>query len=435
VIDLPDQRYAPEGDLPMDFATQRRIPHALDPGRVERETPGIELGIEPGSDDEGQSGAQRLRLRLPRKIFRLPRSLWGRLIVVAFLLLVAGCVAMGLAMTRTFFLRDPRFLLPSADNIQITGNTHLTRAQILDPFGGDIERNLFLVPLAERRSQLESFPWVAHATVLRLLPNQLRVHILERTPVAFVREGTQIGLVDAGGVLLDMPPDRHPGAAGDPLYSFPVVTGINAQDPLSTRFARMKLYTQFAADLDSAGEKISQNLSEVDLSDPEDVKALIPENGSEILVHFGDTDFLKRYQKFQQLLPEWRAQYPKLASVDMRYEGQVVLDMQPGAAAGPDANAVADAPANPGSDGATKATIQTATKAATQTGTKPSVRPAPGPKAISGSVSAATSRPNRTAVRKPGVALRKGSLARKPHPPAKVSAKVRSTSASQAALH
>jgi cell division protein FtsQ len=53
--------------------------------------------------------------------------------------------------------------------------------------------------------------------------------------------------------------------------------------------------------------------------------------GSDILVHFGDEQFLDRYKEFEQHLPEWKAQYPKLASADMRYEGQIVLEMQQGA--------------------------------------------------------------------------------------------------------
>ena len=40
---------------------------------------------------------------------------------------------------------------------------------------------------------------------MRLLPDQIRVTLVERQPVAFVRHGQQIGLVDANGVLLDMP--------------------------------------------------------------------------------------------------------------------------------------------------------------------------------------------------------------------------------------
>ncbi len=69
----------------------------------------------------------------------------------------------------------------------------------------------------------------------------------------------------------------------------------------------------------------------MDLSNPEDVKALIPDKSNEILVHFGDVDFLDRYRRFEEHLPEWRTVYPKLSSVDMRYERQVVLEMQSGA--------------------------------------------------------------------------------------------------------
>ncbi len=163
---------------------------------------------------------------------------------------------------------------------------------------------------------------------MRLLPNRMRVSVVERVPVAFVRQGSHIGLVDGAGVLLDMPSE----AKGSATYSFPVVSGIVASDPLSTRAARMKIFERFTADLDSSGQKISEGLSEVDLSNPEDVKALIPDHSNDILVHFGDSDFLDRYRKFEDHLPEWRTSYPKLSSVDMRYERQVVLEMQPGSA-------------------------------------------------------------------------------------------------------
>jgi cell division protein FtsQ len=108
-----------------------------------------------------------------------------------------------------------------------------------------------------------------------------------------------------------------------------VVTGISSRDPLPVRAARMHLYQQFIHDLDSGGTKVSSQLSEVDISDPEDVWALLPAQGSDIQVHFGYSDFLARYRSYQQHLAEWRQQYPHLSSVDMRYENQVVLDMTP----------------------------------------------------------------------------------------------------------
>ena len=183
-------------------------------------------------------------------------------------------------------------------------------------------------PLAERRVDLERLPWVANATVMRLLPNGLRVAITERTPVAYVRQGSQIGLVDASGVLLDMPPD----VAGDPHYSFPVLTGLAETDPLSVRAARMEVYRRFMQDLDSSGEKLTDSLSEVDVSNPEDVKAVVTNGGADVLVHFGDESFLQRYRLFEQNLPQWKSQYPKLGSVDTRYDNEFVLEMQPGSA-------------------------------------------------------------------------------------------------------
>jgi cell division protein FtsQ len=125
-----------------------------------------------------------------------------------------------------------------------------------------------------------------------------------------------------------------------------VVTGISAGDPLSVRAARMKIYARFTSELDGSGEKISQELSEVDLSNPEDVKALIPDHSSEVLVHFGEENFLDRYRKYQAHLAEWRTQYPRLSSVDMRYERQAVLEMQPGSAAPVTSQGAGAAPAD-----------------------------------------------------------------------------------------
>ncbi|MEO6981939.1 MAG: FtsQ-type POTRA domain-containing protein, partial [Edaphobacter sp.] len=259
----------------------------------------------------------------------LPRTKWGRIAAGVVVLIFLGLCAAAVLMARSSLLHDERFVIQSSSAIEFVGNVHATREQLLNVFEEDLERNIFNVPLVERRAELERMPWVEHATVMRLLPNRLRVSVVERTPVAFVRDGSHIGLVDANGVLLDMPP----GAKGDAHYSFPVVTGILASDPLSTRAARMKIFERFTGDLDGGGDRISQGLSEVDLSNPEDVRALIPNDSSDVLVHFGEDDFLNRYKRFEEHLPEWRTQYPRLSSVDMRYERQVVLDMQPGTAA------------------------------------------------------------------------------------------------------
>lgn len=320
VLEAPEQDYAREPAVP------RRTSAA--PRRKLRRDLTEDFADDFPDEDDAPAGRRQRGVRL-RFRWGLPRTKWSRMAAGFALVLLAGIFAGALLLIRNMVMHDPRFFIQSASSIEIQGNVHLTRDELVNIFGQDVERNIFYVSLAQRRTELQQLPWVEHATVMRLLPNRLRVLIVERTPVAFVRQGSRIGLVDASGVLLDMPPHGQ----GDAHYSFPVVTGILAADPASTRSARMKIFEQFTTDLDSSGEKISEKLSEVDLSNPEDVKALIPDQGKDVLVHFGDTDFLNRYRKFEEHLPEWRMQYPALSSVDMRYERQVVLEMQPGTAA------------------------------------------------------------------------------------------------------
>jgi cell division protein FtsQ len=255
-----------------------------------------------------------------------PSSLVGRVLVGLLVLIFISALAAGANFLKIYMGRDARFRIAGAGNIQATGLTEVSRAEMLPIFGEDIGRNVFFVPLAERRKQLEEIPWVEHATVMRLLPDQIRVSVVERKPVAFVREGSQIGLVDASGVLLSMPA----AMMAQHHYSFPVVTGIEARDPLPARRARMAVYQRLLAELDANNQHLSEQISEIDLVDPEDARVLMPEQGTDILAHFGEDRFLERYHRYKDHVTEWRQQYPKLSAVDLRYDQQVVLEMAPG---------------------------------------------------------------------------------------------------------
>jgi cell division protein FtsQ len=113
-------------------------------------------------------------------------------------------------------------------------------------------------------------------------------------------------------------------------FSFPVVTGIDPGDPAASRQARMAVYGRLMSELDSSGQRLSQQISEVDLTDAEDARVLMPEQGADILAHFGQDHFVERYQRYKAHIAEWRQQYPNLAGVDLRYDQQVVLQMASG---------------------------------------------------------------------------------------------------------
>jgi cell division protein FtsQ len=250
----------------------------------------------------------------------LPKKTANRLKWVALAAFVLAIVGVAGATLYGYGKHSWRFRVDSSDLIEISGAQHVTHAQIMEVMGGDIGRNIFFIPLAQRKLQLEQIPWVESASVMRFVPNRLSVEIHERTPVAFARIGSRIYLMDPGGTLMELAP------GGKKKYSFPVIAGMNAGEPLSTRAARMKIYNELVRQLDFGGAHYSQELSEVDLDDPENVKVVVADPNGDVLVHLGSTNYLQRYKTYVTHAQQWRQQFDKLESVDLRYDGQIIVN-------------------------------------------------------------------------------------------------------------
>jgi cell division protein FtsQ len=259
----------------------------------------------------GQKRVSARRSALPKKTAN--GLMWAS--IVAAVLCVLG---LGAAWLYHYGERSWRFRVESSDNIEVTGMQNVTKAQIMEVMGADIGRNIFFIPLDQQQTQLEQIPWVESASVMRFVPNRLKVEIQERTPVAFARVGPKIALIDAGGTLMDLSPKHK--------YSFPVILGMNPGEPLSTRAPRMKVYSELVRDLDAGGARYSQDLSEVDLSDLDDLKVRVNDPAGDVLVHLGSSDYLKRYTTYVTHAQEWRQQFQKLESVNLRYDNQVIVN-------------------------------------------------------------------------------------------------------------
>ena len=291
------------------------------PGEPERELDNarlVDLDVEEESPFlRGQKRVSARRGTLPKKTLHL--LAWSAIA------LILACVS-GVAGATLYHYgeRNWRFRIESSDDIEVIGTHNVPHTQVMEVLGGDIGRNIFFIPLTERKAQLEKIPWVESASVMRFVPNRLQVEIHERTPIAFARLGSRIWLIDAGGTLMELP------GAGKQKYSFPVIVGMNPGEPLSTRAARMRIYNQLVRELDSDGAHYSQDLSEVDISDQDDVKVLTNDSAGAVLVHLGSSDFLSRYKIYVTHVRGWRQQFEKLESVDLRYEHQIILnpDMQ-----------------------------------------------------------------------------------------------------------
>ncbi len=256
-----------------------------------------------------------------RKFSRKAWPLYRRILAGGVAALFVGFVLYEAA---SYLLYSPSVLLRSADQIEIQGNRFVPPEAIAEKFSADMGRSVVRVPLTERRDAIETLPWVEEAHVQRVLPNRIRVEIAERTPVAFLRTGSDLSLVDAKGVILDRPADGE--------FRFPVVGGIGESMPREERAQRMNLYVQFMKEIETVQPGADDRVSEADLSDAADLRVTLTGLGAAsggarpILVHFGDSDFGNRYHLLAENIDQWRASAGSVDSVDLRFARQVVVN-------------------------------------------------------------------------------------------------------------
>lgn len=251
---------------------------------------------------------------------------------------VAGYGALGVAgvcaiWVGTDFLRhSPKMLLLNDAQIEIANNHIVTREAVLQQFTRDHRRSVVSVPLDERRRELEQMPWVESATVQRVLPNRLHVEITERTPIAFLRVGNELALVDGQGVILDRPEGEE--------FHFPIVTGINEDLPREQREKRMQMYQEFMKAIELVRPGSADRVSEIELGNAKDLRAVITGLASSnsvpgiadeassqaVTVHFGSGEFTGKYRMLVDNFAQWQANAGRVRSIDLQYTRQVVIN-------------------------------------------------------------------------------------------------------------
>jgi len=229
-----------------------------------------------------------------------------------------------------FLLYAPQMLLVKPEQIEVTGNHIVSREAVLQQFVHDRGRSVLRIPLDARRRALEEISWVESATVQRILPNRIRVELTERTPIAFLRNGNELALIDGHGVILDRP---H----GEDLQ-FPIVTGLSENMPREERGKRMQIYQEFMKDIDLVRSGSSDRVSEVDLANPKDLRAVMtgvasPSDPQALTIHFGIGDFTGKYRMVVENFTQWQASNGRVQSIDLQYAKQVVLNPETSASA------------------------------------------------------------------------------------------------------
>lgn len=275
----------------------------------------------PGMDDS--PAPQRPRVRSAPA----PRTQISTVRVIAWSLAAGALLVAGLYAFRRieqFLILDPRFALngpegsfpgseTGSETLEISGAMHASRRGIEAVFAEDLGRSIYLIPLSERRTTLRTLDWVKDASLARIWPNRLIVRITERKPVAFLTLASgRVGLIDEDGVIL-------PPAKG--RFDVPVLDGVRMTDPVSERRERVQRFLRLMKDLGDAGK----NISEVDVSDRDDVKVSQSYQGGLVTLLLGDHDFSVRYQNFLSHVGEIKRRLPGASTLDLRLEDRITV--------------------------------------------------------------------------------------------------------------
>jgi cell division protein FtsQ len=273
------------------------------------------------ADDEPRYLRRQKPVEIRRKKFSGRGWSFYRRMLILMVVGASGAAAALYAIQ--FLLYSPHMLLLKPEQIEVNGNHIVSREAVLQQFLHDRNRSVLRIALDVRRSQLEQIPWVESASVQRVLPNRIRVELTERTPIAFARNGNELALIDAHGVILDRPRDED--------LHFPVVSGVSEDLPREQREKRMQIYQEFMKDVDLVRAGSSDRVSELDLSNPKDLRVVMtglagPVDPQAVTIHFGSGDFTAKYKMLVDNFSQWQANAGRVQSIDLQYSRQVVVN-------------------------------------------------------------------------------------------------------------
>ena len=245
---------------------------------------------------------------------------YALLVCAVTLMLASGIYAS--QQFQQFLMRDPRFFLPGpadygleSPNLELTGVKYASRAQILRIFDQDYGRSLYLFPLAERRRSLRQVKWVHDATIVRIWPNRVAVQIAERKPAAFIKlpaeNMARWALIDDEGVILE-PPSKGG-------FHLPVLAGIRASETAEKRAARVRRMERLNKELGRMADKVS----EVDVSDLDNLKITEQVEGTAVSLMLGDRNFSSRVQNFLDHYSDIRRKMPQASTFDLRLDDRI----------------------------------------------------------------------------------------------------------------
>ena len=211
--------------------------------------------------------------------------------------------------------------------VTVSGNTRLSRAEVVSLLEGLSGRNMLLVSLEEWRQRVLASPWVEDAAIRRVLPGTVDVVIAERQPKGIGRVGEALYLLDQHGRIID---EFGPSHAE---FDLPLIDGLAAapragmgetsEPPVDQ--ARAALAMRLLASLQGRPD-LAGRVSQIDVADAHDAAVIL--KGDTALIRLGEDQFAERLQSYLDLAPALREKVPHIDYVDLRFGERVYVRPQ-----------------------------------------------------------------------------------------------------------
>jgi cell division septal protein FtsQ len=203
--------------------------------------------------------------------------------------------------------------------VTVRGNSRLSTGEVLALVSDLKGDSVLTADLGAYRRRLVDSPWVAEATLRRLLPGSVEIIVHERAPIGLCRLLDRLYLVDSDGTIID---EFGPQYAD---LDLPIIDGLSAA-PREGGPAIDSSRAELAAAVVSAlapHRSLARRVSQIDVRDSRDAVVIL--EGETALLHLGDSHFAERLQSYLDLAPALHERVPEIDYVDLRFDERVYV--------------------------------------------------------------------------------------------------------------
>ena len=227
--------------------------------------------------------------------------------------LIGWTIAMGVRHAGPFFER-----LLEVKEVTVEGVRHVDKQEVVDLVKLKPGTPLYLIVSSGIKERVESHPWIKEAEVARVPFHELRISVVERTPAAVVRAGSENFLSDGEGHVLALL--SH---ADD--HSLPMVTGVDPRALLrGDEVVRRAIVS--GIELAKLVGKTYKGRLRVHAENPSNLVASV----RGVRFHFGEEPVGHQWSRFQQVKSAVKTVdfdgYGDIVNdVDLRFKNRVVV--------------------------------------------------------------------------------------------------------------